>query len=198
MGELSKIEKIATARLVPYEKNAKKHPRAQLDRIRASIKEFGFISPCLIDKDLNIIAGHGRVMVAKELGIAEVPCVFVEGLTDEQRRAYILADNRLTELGGWDEELRDEELRELFEGGFDIGLTGFDIDFDKLDEAEGEAEKHEAEIPESRVYVFAVSAFGANSEAFVEEVLPQEEAERLLARPAGEIAAKIREALNAI
>lgn len=128
---------VALEMLVPYERNAKKHPQEQIEKLKKSIQEFGFISPCLIDRDNRIIAGHGRVEAARQMGMDVVPCVYIEGLTDEQRRAYILADNRLTELGGWDLETVSDELSALRDLNFDITTTGFDIDdilFDEFDE----------------------------------------------------------------
>lgn len=127
MAKTAKMAEVPVSKLVPYEKNAKIHGEAQLEKLKASIEEFGFLSPCLIDKDFNIIAGHGRVMAAKEMGLKTVPCVFIEGLTEEQRRAYILADNRLGELGEWDMDLVMDELVELDELGFDVELTGFEL-----------------------------------------------------------------------
>ena len=126
MGRVNNMQEVAVDILQPYERNAKLHPQEQIEKIMASIQEFGFLSPCLIDKDNNIIAGHGRVEAAKALGMATVPCIYVEGLTDEQRRAYILADNRLTELGGWDMDIVEEELEALSSAGFNAGITGFD------------------------------------------------------------------------
>lgn len=128
MGKIEKIEEIEVEKLVPYGNNAKIHGRKQLDKIKDSIREFGFLTPCLIDKDFNIIAGHGRVMAAKEMQLKKVPCVFIEGLSELQRKAYILADNRLSELGEWDMELVAAELKELADDGFGIELTGFSID----------------------------------------------------------------------
>lgn len=128
MAKIDKVQEVRLADLKPYEKNAKVHGSEQVDKIAASIKEFGFLSPLLIDKDMNIIAGHGRVMAAKQLGMETAPAVFIEGLTETQRRAYILADNKLTELGGWDDELVSLELDDLKASGFDIDLTGFSID----------------------------------------------------------------------
>ena len=128
MAKIGKVQEVAIADLHPYEKNAKLHSEAQVEKIAASIQEFGFISPCLIDTDGNIIAGHGRVMAAQRLGMTTVPCVYVEGLTEEQRRAYILADNKLTELGEWNMDLVSQELHDLKDDGFDINLTGFGID----------------------------------------------------------------------
>lgn len=127
MAKTTEMVEVALEMLVPYERNAKKHPQEQIDKLKKSIQEFGFISPCLIDRDNRIIAGHGRVEAARQIGMNVVPCVYVEGLTDEQRRAYILADNRLTELGGWDMDVVFEELTELDDLGFNIELTGFEL-----------------------------------------------------------------------
>lgn len=127
MASITEITQVRIADIRPYENNAKIHGREQLEKLKASIKEFGFVNPCLIDRDHNLIAGHGRVMAAEELGMETVPCVFVEGLTDEQRRAYILADNKLAELAEWDNVLVASELAELEAAGFDISLTGFEL-----------------------------------------------------------------------
>lgn len=127
MAKIADVQEVSLELLRPYERNAKKHGSEQIEKLKASINEFGFLTPCLIDADYNLIAGHGRVMAAKELGIGSVPCVFIEGLSDEQRRAYILADNRLGELGEWDMELVFDELKELDDLGFDIELTGFEM-----------------------------------------------------------------------
>ena len=128
MAKITDVQEVAVSKLKPYERNAKIHGAEQIEKLKASINEFGFVSPCLIDRDFNIIAGHGRVMAAKELGIKKIPCVFVEGLTEEQRRAYILVDNRLTELGSWDYQLQDLELDDI---AIDMSVFGFDkVDFD--------------------------------------------------------------------
>ena len=127
MAKIADVQEVSLELLRPYERNAKKHGSEQIEKLKASINEFGFLTPCLIDADYNLIAGHGRVMAAKELGIGSVPCVFIEGLSDEQRRAYILADNRLGELGEWDIDIVVGELIELDELGFDVELTGFDM-----------------------------------------------------------------------
>ena len=133
MGSIEKIENVDVRKLVPYAKNAKIHGKKQLEKLKDSISEFGFLTPCLIDQDYNIIAGHGRVLAAKELKIKKIPCVFVEGLSEQQRKAYILADNRLGELGEWDMELVAQELNALADEGFNIDLTGFSIDDSILD-----------------------------------------------------------------
>lgn len=127
MGKIAEVQEVTLTSLVPYERNAKIHGADQIEKLKASIQEFGFLTPCLIDRDYNIIAGHGRVMAARELGMETVPCVFVEGLSDTQRRAYILADNRLGELGEWDMDAVNLELTELDDLDFDITLTGFEL-----------------------------------------------------------------------
>ncbi len=121
-----RFEKVPIDRLVPYARNARTHSKEQIAQLRASIREFGFLIPCLVDGKYNIIAGHGRVLAAREEGIAEVPCVFAEHLTDAQKRAYILADNRLALNAGWDEEMLSVELADLQGADFDLSLLGFD------------------------------------------------------------------------
>lgn len=130
MAKIADVQEVSLSKLVPYAKNAKIHGEAQIEKLKDSIREFGFLTPCLIDGDFNLIAGHGRVMAAKELGMETVPCVFIDGLTDEQRRAYILADNRLGELGEWNMALVTDELTALADEDFDITLTGFELDID--------------------------------------------------------------------
>lgn len=127
MGSINRIEDVDVQKLIPYANNAKIHGKKQIEKLKESIQEFGFLTPCLIDKDFNIIAGHGRVMAAKALNLEKVPCVYVEGLTETQRRAYILADNRLGELGEWNMDLVIDELEVLKDENFDISLTGFDL-----------------------------------------------------------------------
>jgi DNA modification methylase len=111
--------------LLPYARNARTHSPAQVTKIAASIKEFGFTNPVLVDGSSGIIAGHGRVMGARKLGLAEVPTIDLGHLSPTQRKAYILADNQLALLAGWDDEMLAMELSELLEDGFDLGLTGF-------------------------------------------------------------------------
>ncbi len=111
--------------LIPYARNARTHNDAQVAQIAASIREFGFMNPVLVDGDKNIIAGHGRVLAARKLGLEEVPCVLHDHLTETQRKAYILADNRLALNAGWDDEVLKIELQELGDMGFDVELTGF-------------------------------------------------------------------------
>ena len=117
---------VSISKLVPYVNNARTHSPEQINKLRASLREFGFITPVIIDREFGIIAGHGRVMAAREEGIAEVPCVFVDHLTEAQKKAYILADNRMAMDAGWDEELLRVEIEALQGADFDVGLTGFD------------------------------------------------------------------------
>lgn len=145
MAKIDRVQEVRTELLVPYTNNAKKHSPEQVNKIAESIKEFGFLSPCLIDQDYNIIAGHGRVMASLQLGLPTVPCVFIEGLTEAQRRAYILADNRLTELGDWDFDIVQEELEALQDMDFNIDLTGFELDEPEIEVKEGEYNEEEAE-----------------------------------------------------
>ena len=113
-------------KLVPYVNNARTHSPEQITKLRSSLREFGFVNPVLIDREFNILCGHGRVSAAKEEGIKEVPCVFVEHLSEAQKKGYILADNKLALDAGWDDALLKVEMESLQEMGFDIGITGFD------------------------------------------------------------------------
>ena len=113
--------------LKPYKNNAKKHPKEQVNRIAESIKEFGFTQPVLIDKNNEVVVGHGRILGAKQAGLKEVPTVMLEDLTEEQIRAYRLIDNKLNE-SDWDYMLLDQELQEI--AGLDMSLFGFGTDED--------------------------------------------------------------------
>ena len=123
-----KVERRAVASLVPYARNARTHSPDQVDQIAASIREFGWTIPVLVDEEGTLIAGHGRVMAAKKLGISEVPVMVAEGWSEAQRKAYVLADNKLALNAGWDNELLRVELEGLKELDFDISLTGFSGD----------------------------------------------------------------------
>lgn len=114
--------------LIPYARNSRTHSDVQVAQIAASIKEFGFTNPVLIDEDGGIIAGHGRVLAARKLSMDEVPTIALEGLTKTQRQAYVIADNKLALNAGWDDELLAVEIEELTGEGFDISLLGFDDD----------------------------------------------------------------------
>lgn len=126
MNTTERFEKVNIDRLVPYTRNARTHSKEQILQLRASLREFGFVNPVIVDKDLNIIAGHGRIIAAKEEGVTEVPCVFAEHLTEAQKRAYILADNRLAMNAGWDEQMLSVEISDLQAADFDVSLLGFD------------------------------------------------------------------------
>ena len=148
------IEQIQLATLIPYINNSRTHSDEQVAQIAASIKEFGFNNPILVDKDSGIIAGHGRLQAARKLGLTEVPCVRLEHLTETQRKAYIIADNRLALNAGWDNELLTIELNELLADGFALEILGFDSDelktlLDPLEPTEGLVdEDHVPEVPE--------------------------------------------------
>ena len=123
-----KYKTVLVSDLIPYARNSRTHSDVQVNKIASSIKEFGFLNPVLIDKDNGIIAGHGRVMAAQKLGLKEVPVLQIGHLSDTQKRAYIIADNRLALDAGWDEEMLRVEFAELADNGFNLELTGFSLD----------------------------------------------------------------------
>lgn len=138
-----KIVQRETEVLKPYEHNPRQHSEAQLDRLVRSIKEFGFTNPILIDDDCNVIAGHGRLLAAELMGLAQVPTITLGHLTAEQRRAYVIADNQLALNSTWDDDVLQAELQALGEAGFDLTLLGWgddlptfgeDIDLSALDD----------------------------------------------------------------
>ena len=120
------MELVSIDKLVPYVNNARTHSPEQINKLRSSLREFGFINPVIIDRDYGVIAGYGRIMAAKEEGLKEVPCVFADHLTEAQKKAYIIADNRMAMDAGWDEELLRVEIEALQAEAFDLSLTGFD------------------------------------------------------------------------
>jgi ParB-like chromosome segregation protein Spo0J len=120
-----KIEQIATAALIPYAKNSRTHDEAQIGQIAGSIQEFGFTNPVLVDEENGIVAGHGRVLAALKLGLPNVPCIRLTGMTDLQRQAYVIADNKLALNAAWDDEMLRLELQELEAADFDLALLGF-------------------------------------------------------------------------
>ena len=126
MKTTTEMQLVPIAKLVPYVNNARTHSPEQITKLRSSLREFGFINPVIIDRDFNVIAGHGRILAAKEEGIKEVPCVFADHLTEAQKKAYIIADNRMAMDAGWDEELLRVEIESLQGMDFDPLLTGFD------------------------------------------------------------------------
>ncbi len=126
MKTTTEMQLVPIQKLVPYINNARTHSPEQIGKLRASLREFGFINPVIIDRDYGVIAGHGRILAAKEEGIKEVPCVFADHLTEAQKKAYIIADNRMAMDAGWDEELLRVEIEALQGMDFDPLLTGFD------------------------------------------------------------------------
>jgi len=147
-----RIELWPIDRLVPYAKNPRTHSDAQVAQIAASIAEFGFNAPLLVDSKAGIIAGHGRLLAARKLGLAEVPVIVLDHLSEIQKRAYLIADNKLTLLGGWDEGLLAHEFAALESDGFDLGLTGFsEQELAELLRGDGAGgpEPEEEEIPEA-------------------------------------------------
>lgn len=126
--KLPEYKTVSVSSLIPYARNSRTHSDEQVTKIAASIKEFGFLNPVIVDGENGIIAGHGRIMAAKKLGIESVPVVEACHLTDAQKRAYIIADNRLALDAGWDDEMLRVEFAELEELGFDLALTGFELD----------------------------------------------------------------------
>ena len=141
------LEQVATADLIPYARNARTHSEQQIAQIAGSIQEFGFCNPVLIDATNGIIAGHGRALAAQRLKLESVPCIRLGHLTDAQKRAYVLADNRIALSSGWDEEMLANELSDLHADEFDMALLGFDAgELAKLLEFEN---KKLEEAPES-------------------------------------------------
>ncbi len=141
------FELIDPAELVPYVNNARTHSDEQIAKLRASLREFGFVSPIVIDADKNVLVGHGRLKAAQLEGLEKVPCVLAEHLTEAQKKAYIIADNRMAEDAGWDSELLRIELEELENLSFDLALTGFDgADLDKLLVLDDEIEEEDFDV----------------------------------------------------
>lgn len=128
MKTTTEMTLISIDKLIPYINNARTHSPEQITKLRSSLREFGFVNPVLIDRSYNIIAGHGRYEAAKAEGYSEVPCVYVDHLTEAQKKAYIIADNRMAMDAGWDEELLKVELEALEGESFDLSLTGFEED----------------------------------------------------------------------
>ena len=126
MKTTSEMQLVPIEKLVPYVNNARTHSPEQINKLRSSIREFGFINPVIIDRDFGVIAGHGRILAAKEEKIDKVPCVFADHLSEAQKKAYIIADNRMAVDAGWDEELLRVEIEALQAEAFDLSLTGFD------------------------------------------------------------------------
>lgn len=196
------IQNIKTSLLIPYERNTKKHDKTQINNVAESIKQYGFVQPIVIDKNNVVVIGHCRLLAAKQLKMKEVPCVCVEDLTDEQIKALRIVDNKSNE-SEWDFYFLPDELADLDLSGFDFDF-GFSMDEEEyIEEKDEEAEELPTDkLPESRVFVFAVSAFGTKSECFVQAKLSEEEAEKFLQRfeevGASATAERLREALNGL
>lgn len=140
-----KIEQVPVEKLIEYVNNAKLHSDDQVSKIAASIKEFGFNNPILVDADNGVIAGHGRLLAAKKLELEKVPCIRLAHLSEVQKKAYILADNRLAEIGGgWNEELVKVEMDFLQENNYNLDLTGFDVgEFEQIEKINSSQENDE-------------------------------------------------------
>ena len=190
------------AELTPYAGNAKKHDSTQIANVAESIRQFGFVQPIIIDRDGVIVIGHCRALAAKKLGMEEVPCVCVDDLTPEQVNALRIVDNKSNE-SPWDFDILPDELAEIDLSDFDFDF-GFSMDEDEyIEEKAEEAEELPTDkLPESRIFVFSVSAFGTKSECFVQAKLSEEEAEKFLQRfeevGASTTAERLREALNGL
>ena len=128
MNEFPEYKQVQVSELIPYARNSRTHSDEQVSKIAASIKEFGFLNPVITDGENGIVAGHGRVMAAQRIGMECVPTVEASHLTDAQKRAYIIADNRLALDAGWDDEMLRVEFADLEADGFDLELTGFTLD----------------------------------------------------------------------
>ncbi|MEM6411972.1 MAG: ParB N-terminal domain-containing protein, partial [Pseudomonadota bacterium] len=151
MGSLPGVKRAPIDTLKPYARNARTHSKRQIEQIAASIEHFGFTNPILVDEEMTIIAGHGRLQAAKLLDLTEVPVVMIEQMTEAQKRAYVIADNQLALNAGWDEAILAIEFGELGDLGFDLTLTGFDMgDIDQIIASIGfdSDEAEEPPIPE--------------------------------------------------
>ena len=190
------------AELTPYAGNAKKHDSTQIANVAESIRQFGFVQPIVIDRNGVIVIGHCRALAAEKLGMQEVPCVCVDDLTPEQVNALRIVDNKSNE-SEWDFDLLADELAELDLSDFDFDF-GFSMDEEEyIEEKAEEAEELPTDkLPESRIFVFSVSAFGTKSECFVQAKLSEEEVEKFLQRfaevGASTTAERLREALNGL
>ena len=128
-----KIEIKQLSELVPYDRNPKAHPDSQIEKLSNSIREWGFTIPILIDEDNMVLAGHGRLFAALELGLSEVPTIKAVGWSEQQKKAYVIADNKLAEKGEWDTPMLYAELKQISAGGFDLALMGAEDDFELMD-----------------------------------------------------------------
>ena len=197
-----KVENRKLDEIAPYKKNAKKHDKTQINNVAESIRQYGFVQPIVVDKDGVIVIGHCRYEAAKVLGMKDVPCVCVDDLTEEQVKALRIVDNKSNE-SEWDFDILSDELANLDLSDFDFDF-GFSMDEEEyIEEKAEEAEELPTDkLPESRIFVFSVSAFGTKSECFVQAKLSEEEVEKFLQRfeevGASTTAERLREALNGL
>lgn len=168
----NKYPMIDISELIPYERNARTHSPEQIEAICNSLNEFGFINPVIIDENNMILVGHGRIEAAKVIGLTEAPYRRIEGLTDDQKRAYILADNKLSDLGGWNEELLNEELENI---SLDMTLFGFDeMELGEIDEdlvSDGDPYTKKVDIPHYEI---------TGAEPKIEELYNQDKTNELI------------------
>lgn len=167
-----KIIQLDINSLIPYTRNSKEHPEEQIEQIASSIKEFGFTNPVLVDGRGEIIAGHGRVVAAKRLGLKTIPTISLEYLTPEQKKAYVIADNKLAENSIWDMTSLAADMKDLAECGYDLELTGFDlIEIQKIiDMPEELQEKKEALRPLRWTRIMISIPLGAEIEGLNEHL----------------------------
>ena len=183
-------------------KNAKQHPPKQVEQIANSIKQFGFRQPLVVDAGNVVIIGHGRLLAAQKLGLDKVPVVRADDLTEDQIKALRLADNKLNE-SEWDLDFLDAELAELKAADIDMTDFGFDLEDEDIDRQIDAVvnDNPTLTLPKSRVYIFAISAFGTESEVFLQTILEQEEADKLLEKyrenKTGDLIQNIRGLINA-
>jgi ParB-like chromosome segregation protein Spo0J len=161
-----KITYQKTGDLVPYARNSRTHSEEQVGQIAASITEFGFTNPVLVDEENTIIAGHGRIMAAQKLGLGEVPTITLPGLTESQRKAYIIADNRLALNAGWDDEMLRLEIADLKKADFDLDLLGFEDE-----ELEKEKETEKPDIILSEVFEVVAECSNESEQEMVYNIL---------------------------
>lgn len=160
MSHKIKITHLKTAALIPYARNSRTHSESQVAQIAASIREFGFTNPILVDGDNGIIAGHGRVLAARALGLNEVPCIIMTHLTEAQKRAYVIADNSLALNSGWDVEMLKVEMNDLRDDDFDVSLIGLDESILGAGEDESRSPGNEESIPETREVIAECASEG--------------------------------------
>lgn len=164
MNKFPTYKTFKTNDLIPYARNSRTHSETQVTKIAASIKEFGFLNPVIVDGENGIVAGHGRIMAAKKLGMDEVPVIEASHLTEAQRRAYVIADNRLALDAGWDDEMLRVEFAELEGLGFDLDLTGFTPDEIKALDFDAGEEVGMPELPDGDKEPFQQKTFTLHDE----------------------------------